>query len=741
MRHEDPDRATRMMRRLARIAAVGALAFGVLAVIIGVTAAVTVRDRAAPGTVVVVGNPASPGMQDVIAEVRQAAATGDPLRSSLTLNVGFLLISAIALLWIGVGALIVWRQPGNWAGWLFLIIGSTFPLGLIAQAVVIADLNGGASFPFTGFFAWVGEFALEPLALVPLLVLLYPNGRPPGVRWRWSIGGLVGGAFVAFLGFLLRPGPYNNWRDDGIVFENPLGIHGFGWAGAVIAVGTVVAVAAAVSTAVAVVLRFRRSSGEERQQMRLVAFIAGLAATGIGVLILVTVVVGVFGFNDGGTDPIFPILFGFSALMIFVGLPISYLVAILRYRLWALDIVVKKAVVALVITLLLTAMALFFIGTVGQVAVWEGTNRDVGVLLGVLAGTLIWPIARFARRIARRVAFGKRASTYEVLTAFSERVGETYSTADVLPRMVRVLASGTGARSARVLLHVGPQMREVARWPEDDDPVTDEHVEPVVDRGEELGAPAVSMPANDPMNPAKERLVKDLASQAGLVLRNVKLIEDLRASRTRLVAAQDEERRKIERNIHDGAQQQLVALAVKQRLAASMVGKDDDAARQMLDELQTQTNDALDDLRDLARGIYPPLLADKGLVAALEAQARKAPVPVSVHADGLGRYPQEVESAIYFSCLEALQNVGKYASAAEARIDLADGDGSVRFDVTDDGVGFDPTTKGHGSGLQGIADRLASLGGTLEIRSAPRNGTTVTGKLPSNAVVRVVPGL
>jgi signal transduction histidine kinase len=225
-------------------------------------------------------------------------------------------------------------------------------------------------------------------------------------------------------------------------------------------------------------------------------------------------------------------------------------------------------------------------------------------------------------------------------------------------------------------------------------------------------------------------LVSDLASQAGLVLRNVRLIEELKASRQRLVAAQDEERRRLERNLHDGAQQQLVALSVKVRLAQQLTSRDPDGATAMLEDVQTDANDALENLRQLARGIYPPLLADKGLVTALEAQVRRAAIPVQVRDDGVGRYGQDVEAAVYFSCLEALQNVAKYAEATQAEIVLTNGDGVLRFEVSDDGVGFDPDRTGYGTGLQGIADRLAALEGSVEIRSAPGRGTTVTGSVP-----------
>jgi signal transduction histidine kinase len=213
------------------------------------------------------------------------------------------------------------------------------------------------------------------------------------------------------------------------------------------------------------------------------------------------------------------------------------------------------------------------------------------------------------------------------------------------------------------------------------------------------------------------------------------LIEDLRASRQRLVTAQDQERRRIERNIHDGAQQQLVALAVKLKLADALVGKDEERTHALLADLQTETNQALEDLRDLARGIYPPLLADKGLGAALESQARKSAVPVSVETDGIGRYPQEAEAAVYFSCLEALQNVAKYAEASRANVRLAQTDGELAFEVTDDGRGFDPTAASRGTGLQGIADRLAALGGAVDVVSSPGAGTTIAGRIPVHAVI------
>jgi signal transduction histidine kinase len=222
------------------------------------------------------------------------------------------------------------------------------------------------------------------------------------------------------------------------------------------------------------------------------------------------------------------------------------------------------------------------------------------------------------------------------------------------------------------------------------------------------------------------------------VLKNVGLtaellarLEDLRASRQRLVAAQDEERRRLERNLHDGAQQNLVALKVKLGLAEAFAEKDPARAKVLVGELKDDADEALETLRDLARGIYPPLLADKGLTAALESQARKATLPVEVSADGIGRYPQDVEAALYFCVLEALQNVQKYANAKHVMVRLGDRDGMVTLEVVDDGDGFDPATRPRGSGLTNMSDRLDALGGWVEVQSQPGAGATLRGGIPA----------
>ncbi|MCI0633058.1 MAG: histidine kinase [Actinobacteria bacterium] len=614
-----------MSRRLARVLSIGAVVLCVASVLVAGILHTATRRTVSATEIVVVGDPTAPRMQQVLGELERDVAGGDTFGSTSMGDywVFTALIVLFILLWLGTGAMIVSRRSTNWAGWVFIITGAPFPLLSLAQAVMIFGLRAEpGSVPLIGIWATLGEYALFPVVLIPLLFLLYPDGHVPSPGWRWAVIALVGGSMLAFLGFLFRPGPFNNWVQDGILFENPLGIDAFTFAGGVIAVGTIPALAAGLSTAVAVVRRFRRSSGEERQQMRVLAFVAGLAGTCFMLVLILGLVASILGLEEreSGGDWVFGLLLALTALTIVIGIPVAYLVAIFRYRLWDLDVVIKKTVVFAVVATGLTLLVLLVVLAVPVLTVGTGLSGwEFGLLvLGIVIGVLFGPLRRRARRLADRIVYRKRATPYEVLTAFSERIGETYSTEDVLPRMVQVLASGTGATSARVLLRIGSELREVVRWPEEALSDTgDEHVVPVAHLGEELGALAVRMPANDPMDPGKEKLVADLAAQTGLVLRNVRLIEDLRASRQRLVAAQDEERRKLERNIHDGAQQQLVALQVKQRLAEGLVERDPARAKEMLVQLQAETGSALEDLRDLARGIYPPLLADKGLAAAL----------------------------------------------------------------------------------------------------------------------------
>jgi len=719
-------------KRLSRTIIGVALAMSAISLIVG-TAAFKHQE---PGRIVIVGDALVGDGRAVQRDLIERQNDGETFEVGTDDTLAVIAL-VVGLLWMVTGSLIVSRQPRNTAGWIFLAIGVALPVGSLAGTLVVTGVKTHpGSVPLVGLWAVINEYIFLPVVLLPMLFLLFPDGRPPTPRWRWAERALFAGFAIAVVGFALSPGPLNNLVDSGILYANPIGIPGFaGVSSAMTAVGVVICLVAGFSTIFAVRGRFKRSTGEERQQLRWLVFVATAAGAMFVALIVSQLLTGDSADASGGL-PIFLILLALMAAVVAFGVPGAYLVAIFRYGLWDLDVVVRKTVMFTLVAAAVTALYVIVVVAIPAAVVGFGSGIDTpAVLIGLAIGMLIAPIRTRARRLADRLVYGKRATPYEVLTEFSGRMGEAYDADDVLPRMAQILAAGTGADSATVWLKTTNGMRPTAVFPTtatspEDLPADAIHV---LHQGELLGALSVRMPASDPIDGARRKLVEDLAAQAGLVLRNVRLIEELRASRQRLVIAQDEERRKLERNIHDGAQQQLVAMAVKLRLADTLMDRDAAKAHEMMAQLQAEAQGALDDLRDLARGIYPPLLADKGLPTALQAQARKAAVPTTVIADGVGRYTQDVEAAVYFSCLEALNNVAKYAEASTASVALTQTDGHLTFVVTDDGRGFDPQATGYGTGLQGIADRLDAIGGTLSVNSGTGEGTAITGIVPAAA--------
>jgi signal transduction histidine kinase len=270
-------------------------------------------------------------------------------------------------------------------------------------------------------------------------------------------------------------------------------------------------------------------------------------------------------------------------------------------------------------------------------------------------------------------------------------------------------------------------------------------VAPVSHAGELLGLIVAERPASaDVFSEEDDRVLTELARQVGLAVHNARLdtalqttldelrkqADELRQSRARIVASGDAERRRVERNLHDGAQQHLVAMAVNLRLARDIMTDDAEAAAEMLDQLADDVKNTIQELRELAHGIYPPLLADSGLGEALRAAANRSPLSVGVTADGIGRYGPEIEAAVYFCCLEALQNAGKHAPQAQVEVRVWEDSGGLLFSVIDDGPGFDPAAARGGHGFVNMADRLGAIGGTVRWESQPGRGAQILGSIP-----------
>ncbi len=655
-----------------------------------------------------------------------------------------------------LAVLIAARRPRNAVGWVMLATVATGAVGVLTVFVAMyGQLMGAGPTGWVEWLVWVNnETGQLDNYLILIAILLFPNGHLPGKRWRWVLWPFVAFATLGVASPALQPGS-NQLSPRLPSIPYPLGIQALNpvsdgrLAPAVVAV-VIVFVVFLVLIASAVVVRLRRAQGIERRQLRWFTYVV-LGTVAVSVIGAVIATQNVpLGNSIGNLQG-----YGFGIV-----LPATIGIAIIKDGLYDLDVFISRTIVYGSLGVFITAV---YVGMAVGIGTLVGSGGRPNLALSILATAIVaigfQPVRERVQKVANRLVYGQRASPYEVLSEFSGRVAETYAADEVLPRMARVLQEGTGAESATVWLRGTAELRPAATFPEAVGtpaalamsngtlptlPGATRAVE-VRHQGELLGALSVNKRRGEGLTPIEEKLVDDLAHQAGLVLKNVGLsadlqarLEELRASRQRLVSAQDMERRRLERNLHDGAQQHLVALKVKLGLAEMLLGRDPAKAAATLEQLKGDADEALETLRDLARGIYPPLLADKGLVVALESQARKATVTVRVEAEGVERYPQDVEATVYFCVLEALQNVQKYAAASRMTVRLHQDARALRFEVEDDGKGFDAATVRTGAGLANMRDRVDALGGSLEVMSQLGVGTCVRGALPAPLQVAAV---
>ena len=507
------------------------------------------------------------------------------------------LFTAASIAYVVAGLAIVRLAPARVIGWLCLLIAGALELSLsLTQYAIYGLKTNPASLPSPGLAAVIAStMPLITLTGIILVLHLFPTGHPVGPRWRVFVAMTILSQIIVAVTTLLSTDPVTDvWSDElshaGVTATNPIGVSGIRSDALPAKIAILLFVVGAVAAITSLFVRRRRATRDERLQLRWLAAVAGAAAVWLVVMLPLTIA--------SPNGPVGGIFWLVITPLVALGPPIAIGIGIVKYRLFDIDVVIRKAVVVTIVAVALTGLylAVLALATVGRVS-------RVVVGLALLAVTFN-PVRRAARSIADRVAYGRRASSYEVLSDFSERVAETYASDDVLTRMASILAAGTGARSATVWLRLGGELvpaatsgdgaPEAVPFTGDDLPPLPGAATEVHHQDELLGAFSVVMPENDPLDPARERLIRDLASQAGLVLRNARLIEELRASRQRLVSAQDEERRRIERNLHDGVQQQLVAMNVQLGLLARVVGTEPQRIGAMAADLQGRTTEALE---------------------------------------------------------------------------------------------------------------------------------------------------
>lgn len=493
--------------------------------------------------------------------------------------------------------------------------------------------------------------------------------------------------------------------------------------------------------AAAMVVRYRRATTQGRQQFM----------WPLGAALLLTIFDIVYrSLHQAEVVP---------QLLVFAGwvpgfslLSASILIALLRHRLIGAELWLRRSILFGGAS---AVIALAYLGLAGLLGVAAGQRASlgIGVLVTLAAVVAFQPIRRRLDAWARGWVFGRPVAGSEVLRRMGDTLEGAHDIDQLASTLVGTIVDGLELQWARLSVAGkgdAPSLPIASVGIDDEEPGAPDLVVPLIHFGETVGFLECGPKREGDLSRADEDLVATVARQAALAVRNVRLTaelasrldelsrqaEELAASRTRILHAQMEERRRIERNIHDGAQQEIIALIARIRLARNQLARDPQLAETTLAGSQREARRTLENLRELSQGIHPPILAHRGLAQALKTQAGLLPIDIEVDVApevAKTRFPDEVEEAAYYVISEGLANVLKHAATEEATVRLATSDGSLTVQVIDHGRGCD-TDQGPGSGILGLRDRLGSIGGELRLQSQAGDGTTLSAVLPSRTV-------
>jgi signal transduction histidine kinase len=668
---------------------------------------------------------------------RPACHRWGPLFTVAHLNAGFPTTTAAAIAAAGVGGLIVGRYPRHPIGWLFTVGASGLAAGLVADAYILSQVGGGLA------QTWETRLAIKTsvlfgapytLALGALVFLLVPDGRLPSRRWRPALA-------LPILGLVLHVATVVSLHPDRFSPGRVAGDY-VGALTARLVVATTWAVLLSLPVAGwALVWRLRSSRGEQRQQLRWIAMSATLALLALAR-------------SWGGPVPWIATI---PLLLAYLGVPVCTGVAILRYRLYDIDLIINRAVLLLAVAAFVTAAYVAVVVVIGAALGREAQGKFWPSLVALIVIALAFqPLRHRMLRWADRLVYGPRAEPYEALAEFSRQIGTAASPAELLPLFVQAAANRAGAFQARAHVDVPGTSGLSASWPDAADrPGELPSVElPITHRGERLGALVLTMPPGRPLRNDEQRLLERFAEQAGLGLSNVRLEAQLRArvaqavaqstaleaSRRRLLGARDVERRRV------AATLDRVVLAPLQSLVPQLNpdGISAEAAVSLLRRLDAATGDALNSLRQMTHGVFPTVLSRRGLVPAIRdelARIRAAGVLQVEPEVEESRFPAAIEVAGYFCCLGALSTV-----TAPLAVRMALANGLLLIDIAGTATGpvswVPQTTVPSGADHPvptatkwfvepaALVDRVEAVGGSLRRDSRPWGGCVVHIELP-----------
>jgi signal transduction histidine kinase len=685
-----------------------------------------------------------------LAAVAISCAVASPIIASGDDRNTDLLRSAVVLIFGLAGAMAAVRRPTERQGTLVLWATALGGIASVSAAIISAGhVSAGASGGPALWLVSVCRFA-EPVALtlLPVAVMQLLLGLPDG-SCLWSrraiSGGYLVGAAVGVAIWTRRPELvlWPVWVEAGL--------------------SGVIGLAGSQS-------RYSRSKGLERRRMQWFGWALSLD---IEILIVSVALRLLWGWPTR-----------FTEVAAVACLPVAVAIALGSSKRFAgrIDRFLTHTVSLAGLTAVVLSVYIVIVEGIGRTpTAADHSLLALSMLSAGVAALLYGPARERLTQYANRIVYGEREAPDAVLRTFGSRLSRSVPMEELLLQVAESLRKTLGLAAAEVWTGSGGRLERSASVPDvpvirltlspEEEAVIARsgvtgtawceiwlpllvagregsvlRIAPTTHSGKVLGLiVCVRSPGSDPFTVDDDTMLTELARQVALALHNVELdsalqesldevrrqAEQLQESRARIVAASDAARRQIERNLHDGAQQHLVALAVNVRLARRLLETDAASAREMLDQLGGGIQDAVQELRALAHGIYPPLLVDRGIQEALSSAAGRASLPTKVVAEDLGRYSAEEEAAVYFCCMEALQNAGKHAGdGATATIHVWEEPGALLFDTSDTGRGFDAGSKGLGSGFVNMNDRVGAIGGSIMVRSAPGEGTTVSGRIP-----------
>jgi len=670
--------------------------------------------------------------------------------TTLVQTVGLVTISVVC-------GVIVWRRPRARLSFVFFLTVAFLALGTFAKEYAVHGLAvAPGSLPLSDVAAWSQE-VLPTLVLTGggLFLLLFPEGRLKSARWRPAVAFVILVQAIQILINLDNPYPLRIGPQQWVPVSMPPAVWEVGaslsWASGVV---DWAGPALAILIAVYVILRLAAASGESRLQLTWFVY----AAT----IFLLTYLLNLADHPpslDWLPEPVRSTLQNFAdsetahaisswsglanSLAGTVLLPIAIGIAMVRYRLYEIDVVINRTILYGGLAVFVTAGYGIVVAGLGSLV---GQRAGLGPLLTILAialvAALLEPVRTRLQTLANVAVYGKRARPYEVLSDFGRSVGQAEASDVLLPRMAELLREGTGASKAEVWVRTGERIQLAASSPASSADMrpsaagleevatrigSEGMVGPVFLEAELLGALTVTKPRGQPLSAVERRLVEDLASQAGLVLSRFRLVQDLRDSRARIVAAQDLERRRIERNLHDGAQQRFANALLALGMATAQ-GRRHPNGTDLVAQASEEVRAGLADLRELARGVHPSLLTESGLRAAVRSLADRSPILTNVRANTNRRFPEAVETTAYYVVAEALANAAKHSHAENVEVCIEEKSGRLFVTVTDDGIGG--TIALDGSGLMGLRDRVAAVGGSFSVSSPKGKGTIISAELP-----------